>query len=285
MLRLLSFLSKNQNLFLFLLLEAVALSLVVRFNAPQRHAMGDSLLEVSAAVQMRKRNISEYFYLKEGNIQLQEENDSLRQILDSLRGKLHVAEALIESDSSRVGMIDSLRSHEEFVYMPCRAIRFTHSLSRNYITLDKGRLHGVKEKMGLISPQGIAGFVVKTSPNFSLALSITSYGVGIGAKVEDLPIKPTFTWNGEDPEHGTLKWIPLDVDLKPGMKVLTSGIRSRFPPDLVIGYIEGLKEDSQDGFHEVSVRLATDFRSLNKLYLISLEHKTEIDKLREDLKQ
>lgn len=285
MLRLLSFLSKNQNILLFLLLEAVAFWLVVRFNEPQRHAVGDSLLEASAAVQDQKQKVSEYFFLKEGNVQLQDENDSLRNLIDVLQSKLTVAEAIIEVDSTRSGLIDSLQSREEFTYIPTRAIRHTHSLSRNYITLDKGTLHGVKEEMGLISPQGIAGFVVKASPNFSLALSIISNGVGIGAKVENLPIKPTFVWGGDDPEHGTLKWIPLDVDLKPGMKVLTSGIQSRFPANFVIGYIEGLKEDPQVGFYEVTVRLATDFKALNKLYLVSLNHKEEIDKLREDLKQ
>ena len=285
MLRLLSFLSKNQNILLFLLMEAVALWLVVRFNDPQRHALGDSLLEVSASVQSRKRNVSEYFYLREGNVQLQEENDSLRQMLDTLRAQLLIAEAIIERDSSKEGLIDSLRSQEGFTYIPCRAIRYSHSLSRNYITLDKGRRQGVQEDMGLMSPQGVAGFVVKTSPNFSLALSITSNGVGIGAKVENLDIRPTFSWNGEDPERGVLKWIPLNEKLKRGMKVMTSGIQSRFPPDLVIGYIEGIKAESQDGFQEVTVRLATDFRALNKMYIVSLDHKTEIDKLKEDLKQ
>lgn len=285
MLRLLSFLSKNQNILLFLFLEAVAFWLVVRFNEPQRHTVGDSLLEASAAVQSQKHAVSNYFYLRKGNRQLQDENDSLRTLLDETRAKLRVAEAVIEIDSSRTGLIDSLKSNEAFTYIPTQAIRFTHSLSRNYITLDKGTLHGVKEEMGLISPQGIAGFVVKASPHFSLALSIISNGVGVGAKVENLPIKPTFMWGGDDPEHGTLKWIPLDVDLRPGMKVLTSGIQSRFPADFVIGHIESLKEDPQVGFYEVTVKLATDFKALNKLYLVSLDHKEEIDKLREDLKQ
>lgn len=285
MLRLLSFLSKNQNILLFLFLEAAAFWLVVRFNDPQRHTVGDAFLETSAAVQNQRNKVSEYFFLRQGNVQLQAENDSLRSIVDDLRSKLAVAEAVIEVDSTRGGLIDSLKSREDFTYIPTRAIRYTHSLSRNYITLDKGTNHGVKEEMGLISPQGIAGFVVKASPNFSLALSVISNGVGIGAKVENLPIRPTFIWGGENPEYGTLKWIPLDVDLKPGMQVLTSGIQSRFPADFVIGKIEALKEDPQVGFYEVSVRLSTDFKALNKLYLVSLDHKEEIDKLREDLKQ
>jgi rod shape-determining protein MreC len=326
MLRLFSFFSKNKNLLLFLFLEAIAFWLVVRYNEPQRHVFGDQVLSMSGEVQNRRARVSHYFSLGEANDQLQEENEKLRSSLDQLRVRQNLILALSKIDSSqqqlldslmslndslthpktfpvfrqaieqlasvRQPFVDSLASREIFDYLPCRAIRNTTNQNYNYIALDKGYKQGARVGMGLVSPQGIAGVVIRTGQNFSLALSVLNVSFRLSAQIEGKPTLGSFEWNGKDPQYGTLRFIPLNVEIErkvdgtpQPLKVVTSGNSTRFPPGFVIGQIAEIKEDSQVGFYEIRVKLATDFQALHNLYMVSARHKAQLDSLYQDLKQ
>jgi rod shape-determining protein MreC len=279
MFRLLTFLSRHRNTILFIILEVLAFNLIVSYNDYQRSALGDAMLEVASGIYTRTARISAYFDLEPENRKLSEENIELRRQLEEVRQRLRVYEGVIEEDSLTDLMVDSLVSRENFSYIPCRAIKSTTHKTYNYITLDKGRMHGVEPGMGVVSPEGIAGRVIRVSDHFSLALSALNVNFRLSARTNTYSSAGIYEWGVETGRRPYLNYVPADVKLAKGDLVLTSGYNTVFPDGFKIGTVSGVEEDTEDGFALAYLEMATNFDKLSNLYLVRVEHRSEVDSL------
>lgn len=52
-----------------------------------------------------------------------------------------------------------------------------------YITINKGARDGIREDMGVIDGNGVVGIVYKTSPNYSVVISILNSKSSISCKI------------------------------------------------------------------------------------------------------
>jgi rod shape-determining protein MreC len=289
MLPLLRFLQKRKNLLLFLLLEGIALYLIVRYSNPHREAFGDAMLGLNVKVHRMIQGVTQYAYLDESNQQLQRENDSLRKALLRIKGETYVErlgyaglpdwgrDSLAASSDSNYVQID---------YMACRAMQHTIDRPYNYITIDKGRKDGVLEDMGLLSPQGVAGRVVKVGESFSVALSAINVVFRQAVRTEQGYAGAVFEWKGENIEEAYITGVPVNIAIAKGQQVYTAANSSVFPENFPIGTVTEVKPDNNaPGFYEVKVRLATDFSRLDNLYLIVVPYRESIDSLKKDLIQ
>ncbi len=285
MFRLLSFLSTYRNILLFLALEFFSFWLIVKFNEQQRHMMGDVAMEVAGAVQEGKRSVTDYFNLRKTVDQLENGLDSLKRREEMLQRQLGELEALVLRDSLIRYMPDSTILKTRYRYIPSRAIQSTSAKNYNYITLDKGAKDGIRPGMGVVSPQGIAGRVIRTSQNFSLALSAINVSFKLAVKVEGIGEIGLYEWEGGNSSYGTIQHIPPTLTLKKGDRILTSGNSTVFPEGYQVGSIETIRTDAQAGSQTAVVKLATDFRALRMLYIIEEGHKEEIESMKKDLPQ
>jgi rod shape-determining protein MreC len=285
MFRLLSFLSTYRNSILFLVLECFSLWLVVKFNEHQRHLMGDIVLEVAGAVQDNKRSLTSYFDLRKTVDQLKGGIDSLQNREDMLERQLDELKAIMLRDSLLEHMPDSTIMKTSYHYIPARAVQSTTSKNYNYITLDKGKKDGITIGMGVVSPQGIAGRVIQTSPGFSLALSAINVSFKLSVKAEGIGEIGLYEWEGGDSRYGMIHHIPPTVELKPGDRVLTSGNSTVFPEGYQVGLIQSVNTEAQGGSQTAVVQLATNFRALRMLYIVQEGHREEIESMKKDLPQ
>lgn len=303
--RIFQFLGKFGNVILFLFLELVALLIVITVNKPQREVSQGIFLDISGSMSEFQANIGSYFNLKSENAILQEEFEGTLQALQEARDSLRVykyrrpteAEFLLLPDSLRqdsvlidsmmvpVEIPDSLFPAKGFDFLPCKAINNTVSRSYNYITIDKGARHGIREGMGLISPKGVAGQIVDVSRNYSLAQSVLNKKFNLSAKIKGNKNIGNVVWQGFDPEYATLKFIPQTSVIHVGDTVLTSGYSTIFPPDYLVGTVSDFNAEQQDGFFTVKVKLATNFRGTGNMFVVTHEHKAEIDSLENQFPQ
>ena len=178
MYRLISFLTAYRNVILFMALEIIAFSMLVRFNDHQRHRYGDEMLEFRAFTQDIRSGILAYqkkaddYDELEGDIRLlHREVDSLKALLNTYR----IQTGADSIDSIRL-VIESQISDEQFNYIPCRVIKNNVDRLYNYITIDKGTKAGIQPDMGIVSPDGIVGRVIRVSDNYALVLSALNVG-------------------------------------------------------------------------------------------------------------
>jgi rod shape-determining protein MreC len=288
--RFLQFLSRFGNFILLVALEVAAFMLIISLNKPHREISQGIFLEMSGSLGNFQTSIVGYFNLGQENekllartAKLEADIDQLRDSIDALTfGHPQHAGFMLLPDSLRKdsltiakflmpGIQDSSLALENFAFIPCRAVNNTVRLNYNYITLDKGRKHGVRTDMGVISPDGIAGHVIGVSENFSLALSVLNRKFRLSAEILHNNNVGTLNWDGGSAELATLDFIPQTSRIKKGDTIVTTGYGKVFPSNYLVGTIENFNTDEQDGFYHIDVKLATNFNALHHLFLVDFK--------------
>lgn len=277
--RILQFLSRYGNLLLFFLLEGISLLLIIRLNNPHRDVSNGFFLQVSASVSNVTSDISSYFNLNAENNKLANENQRLHAELIKLKQELETYKYRVPLKKDYTVLPDSLFPAGGFNFIPCRAINNSVNNNYNFITLNRGRNQGVRKGMGLISPEGIAGKVIDVSSDFSLALSVLNKKFKLSSKLMGTKNIGTISWNGSSPEFAILDYIPQTSEVQKGDSVVTSAYGTYFPEGFFVGTVHSFSTLKQDGFYEIVVDLATNFRALGNLYLVEHEMKDQIDSL------
>jgi rod shape-determining protein MreC len=131
--------------------------------------------------------------------------------------------------------------------------------------------------MGVTGPRGIVGIVRQVSKNYAVVMSLLHKNTRISAMLPRTGNFGSVQWNIEnlDPRYGILTDIPKNVPVYKGDTVTTSGYSAIFPRGLVIGYVDQVRESESSNFHMIRIRFATDFRTLQYVYVIKNLNATE----------
>lgn len=267
---LLRFLFEYRLFFLFVLLEVISFWLIVNKNARQNIAYLNSANVVSARLMAFSDAITGYFSLVQENDKLANENARLNALLVN---KEQVLQKLI---------MDSLKRPEDlsqYRFIVAKVINNSVSKPNNYITLNKGRLEGIKPGMGIISPQGVVGRVMACSPHFSTATSLLHSKMLISAEISRINASGTLKWGGSDPSKANLEFVARHLKPKRGDTVRTSEYSNILPEGIHVGVISKIELRDNATFYNIEVDLATDFSTLNFVYVIENQMKLERDTL------
>ena len=175
---LLNFLLKYNYWLLFILLEVICFVLLFRFNNYQQSVFFTSANVVAGKVYEVSGGISSYFHLKSVNEDLLDRNMALEQQITNLENRLK--DYRIDSIT-----MNSMRYLEQADYKIFKAHVIRNSLNQadNYITLDKGSSSGIRPEMGVVDGNGVVGIVYKTSPSYSLVISVLNSKSSISCKI------------------------------------------------------------------------------------------------------
>jgi rod shape-determining protein MreC len=179
--------------------------------------------------------------------------------------------------------IDSLdyATDTVFNFIPARIINNSVNRQQNYITLNKGSKHGIKTDQGIISGSGIVGVVTSVSDSYSMGLSVLNPRWSISAKLKNSGFYGSLVWDGKDYRIVKLNEIPFHIDLAIGDTVVTSGYSSIFPDGLMIGTISEFIKPSGENYYDISVQLATNFKSVAYVEVIDNHKADELDALKQ----
>jgi rod shape-determining protein MreC len=243
---------------LFLILEALAIFLVIQYNVYQRAGFLNTASSVTGYVYEISSSVTSYLSLKEANEQLIAENAYLHNILKSS----------YQNDKVEfISVKDSLYT-QQYIYTPALVINNSSNKQTNYITINRGRKHGVKPDMGVICPTGVIGVVRNVSDHYSLVISLLNTNLKISAKVKRSGYFGSISWDGGDYQYASLTEIPFHVKVHQGDTIVTSGYSTMFPEGIMLGTIDTFNAGKGNSFYDIRVRLSTDFRSLSNVYVI-----------------
>lgn len=261
---LLNFLLKYNYWFLFVLLEVICFVLLFRFNNYQQSVFFTSANVVAGKVYEVSGSISSYFHLKSINEDLLDRNMMLERQITNLENILR--ERQVDSVT-----MNSIRSLEQEDYRIFKAHVIRNSLSRvdNYITLDKGASAGIRPEMGVVDGNGVVGIVYKTSPSYSLVISVLNSKSSISCKIVGSEYFGYLKWEYGDSRYAYLKDLPRHAEFNLGDTVVTSGYSTVFPAGVMVGTVDDMS-DSNDGLsYLLKIKLATDFGKLGNVRVIS----------------
>jgi rod shape-determining protein MreC len=301
--------------FLFLALEIVSFSLVVKFNNFQRVRFLNSSNSVAGVTLERISNIQTYFSLGKQNEKLAQENAELQELLykknatlaappidpffidtlnmDSLAvDSLGVDSLGVDSievvSTSRSVTADEMPVFDSdartpFNFIAARVISNSVNKQFNYITINKGRIHGIQPDMGVVCGNGIVGVVVNASAHYATVLSLLHGKWATNAKLKKSNHAGILRWGGVDPRFAILDNIPYHVEVSVGDVIVTSGFSTFFPEGLKIGKVESITHDGANNFQQIRVELSTDFSSLYFVYVLKNHDRDEIINLQKTI--
>ncbi len=277
---LIAFLIKNSSWFVFILLEILCFYFIFQYNSFQRSIYLNSSNEIVGRVYAMSGEVTSYFGLKETNQDLLLKNADLQNKLLALEEYIHEK----DNDSLKTGAIiaDSIPL-KNFEFIISRVINNSISQIENYITIDKGSKDGVRPDMGVISQQGIVGIVRAVSPNYSVIQSVLNPKTRIICKVKGSNNPGTLIWDGLDYRYTNLEEFPRFEKFAVGDTIVTSGFSGMFPEGIIVGTVEDSKNQKDDNFLALKLKLSTNFSSLRDVLIIKNNNREELIQLEKEI--
>lgn len=134
------------------------------------------------------------------------------------------------------------------------------------VVLNKGEREGIQAEMGVMTPAGVVGRVVKTTPVSSVVLLITDPNnavTGLIQRTRDEGIV-----SGTSKGGVRMNYIPLLSTVRERDVVVTSGLTGEFPKGLMIGSIAQVEKTADDLFQSAEILPAVDFSKLEEVLVI-----------------
>ncbi|MCA4900640.1 MAG: rod shape-determining protein MreC [Bacteroidota bacterium] len=268
--RLFSFIYEYRAFFTFLLLELLCVWMVIENNQYQSTKYFNTSNSVAASIISTSQNIREYFSLRDINQRLAEENAELRRKVDQRNQMLYQLDLRPIKDAAIINRFD---------FIAAKVINNTTNNYKNFITIDKGKRHGLQPGMAAISEAGVVGKVKSVSDHYAVLISLLNIDNQVSSKIKRTGHFGTVQWDGVDPRVIDLKYIPRHVELKVGDTVVTSGYNAVFPEGILVGVVKNVKLNEEAQFHTIKVGLAQDFGKLAFVEVVKSNLKQEKDSL------
>ncbi len=250
---LLRFIIQYQFFLLFLLLETISISLIIRHNQYPHVEYINFLQQWQASVNKKLNQISQYIRLREINEQLTIENEKLKNQL-----------VYYTSQTKFQNQQNILVPYE---YIIARVIDNSVNKPYNYIMLDRGKADGVEPQMAVIAPDGLVGMIEAVSDHYAIVIPLLNKKFKVSAKFKKSHYFGSFEWSGTHYLKGYLNDIPLHVSFNKGDTIVTSGFSKIFPEGILIGTVDDFSA-STGTFYQITVKLSTDFKRLHYVYII-----------------
>lgn len=264
------FIYNYRAFFVFLVFETVSTFLIVQNQNYHRAAFINSSNILVGNVVETTSNVSDYFDLKS-------QNEMLSGEVASLKERLAMLESQIEST-------EELRDEEDTLYdfVSAKVVNNSYRQLNNYLTLNKGIKDGILPNQGVIGVDGIVGKIRSASENFAIVVSLLHTDFLVSSVLNRSRTFCTTNWDGRDPEFANLLYVPRHVFLNKGDSVTTSGYNSIFPPDQLVGIVEEINTSPNATFHDIRIKLATDFSQLNFVSVVENRLSVQKDSLEQN---
>lgn len=252
---------------LFIAIEAIALNFYAHSSYYTQAKILSRAHSVAGGIQSSIFGVKHYFTLRSENEALSQRVAELEGLLSHYREK----EATAATDSLSLDGIDSamVESLSQYRYTTARIISNSISRSRNFITLNRGLMHGVVVDMAVISPTGVMiGYVVGCSERYSVVLPMLNMDFRTSGKIVGDEHFGSISWSGKSPYKVEMNDLSKHADIEIGDEVVSAGLSHYFPEGIKIGYVESYSINDTQTSYNVTVRLAADMTKLNNVILI-----------------
>ena len=248
---LIRFIKLNQFLLLFLIIEGFSVFLLLSNNSYQANKIVNYSTQYTSLIRNYSHSFTDYVSLKQTNEYLVAENAKLHSVLkheESFHDSILVKNKL-------------------FSYQSAKIINNSISKRNNFITLNKGEKHGIKQGMGVVTHQGVIGIIHSVSKNYSIAISLLHRKSSLGIKLIKNNHNGILKWNGFNYRTANITNFPSYIELNRGDTIITNSHSIVFPEGISIGSITDLEKD-KEGYYNVEITFFEDFNQLNFVYVI-----------------
>lgn len=264
-----AFFKRHYFSLLFIALEISSFAFVFTNNYYHEAGYFNSSNRIAGGVYNAYSGFTTYFGLKNTNEQLAEENSRLLNTV-----------AAVNDTATHKKTLKTNPFGQQYHFTLAEVIDNSTNLPNNYLTLNAGLEQGINEGMGVLSPSGIVGIVVKVSEHYSVVMSLLHQKTLVSAMFKKSGTFGTLAWGNEmDYRFASLSQIPMSEKIKTGDTIVTSGFSAIFPKGIMVGTVYDFNPLPEQYFYDIHVKLSTDFKNLRYVYVVTDLKKIEKDTL------
>lgn len=199
---------------------------------------------------------------------LREENEALRQELESVEADAHEAELLREENAWLKDYLALVNENPQLVLTDARIIAREADSYSTVLTLDRGSVHGVRRNMPVLTEEGVFGHVKELGLDWCRVVSIVETESSVGAYSDRTGVLGVVSGDVALREGGRCRMTHIEntADIRPGDRIYTAGgSGSIYPPGLLIGTVVAIEADEYTRTLSAEIEPAVDFAALNEV--------------------
>lgn len=267
--QIINFVIRNKTSLLFLLLFIISIALTIQSHSYHKSKFINSANFLTGGIYESASSVSDYFDLKQ-------QNDILIQENRELRSKVFNGLDSIEKYQPK---IDTMSYGGRYSITTGKIINNNYTSSKNYLTINKGEKHGIREDLAVITSKGIVGIIDNTSNGYARILSILNTKSKINAQLKSSNHIGSLEWDAKSSSRIQLTDISKFAPVKSGDTIVTGGQSSIFPQGIPIGIVEDFVIDIGGDTYTVNIRPFNDMTNLSHVYIIENLDAKEIKQL------
>jgi rod shape-determining protein MreC len=198
-------------------------------------------------------------------IALEKENRALRQINLELQQEVMVLRRA-GVENARLRRMLELKSANNLPLLPASVVGKTVFRTRQFLTIDRGSKDGVHPGMTVMTDAGLVGSVIATSAHYAVVQTLFNRDVRVSARLETTRQEGIVQWDGFD--YLLLQNIPKTEPVNVGDRVLTSGLSTRYVPEIPIGRVTTVINDPTSMFYRITLEPAVEFGRLEHVFVV-----------------
>jgi len=245
-----AFLFRHHVFFVFILLEIIAVGMLIQSHHYQASRFASSSNAWSGQVLEHFRNSTDYFSLKKMNHLLAEEN------------------ALLKNRTLEPATQISAIKKGQYQYISAKIIKNSYNKRNNYLTINKGSVHGIENGMGVCVNDGVIGIVRDVTQHYATVMSVLNKNTVISTRFAKSNYFGELLWDGKSHHFAQLHSIEKYVDVSIGDSLITNSFSSIFPEGIPLGTVNRFQRDETENFYAIEVDLSVDFSNIDYVYVI-----------------
>ena len=201
--------------------------------------------------------------------QLERENEALTVENAKLRATNGLmADTAAENNSLREAL--GFKKRSNYNLLPARIVSRQSSTWWNTVQIDRGEQDGLDSDMPVVTDVGLVGKTTTVASNTAYVMLVTDENCKVAAKIEGLRepgiLAGERTTTTLQPDL-LLGFLPKTTQLKPGLKVFSSGVSGGvFPSDLFLGTVKDSEVRALDA--RATVIPGVDLSKLENVFVV-----------------
>lgn len=198
--------------------------------------------------------------LRYQNEVLREQNLRLSMELVGLR------ESKLENERLRGLLNFKLTNREAGDYLVAKVIARDPDRITNTVLIDIGQTDGVKERMPVVTADGLVGRVLEVHAGKSIVQLLLDRNCRVSAIIQRHSRTQGIVMSENETFY--LRHVPLRSDVEVDDVVISSGLGNIFPVGLMIGTVTALGDEEQGLFREVVLTPGVNFANLEEVFVL-----------------
>lgn len=259
------FLLRFRYLFFFLALQAVAFAMLLHTQGHQQSVWMAATGDVVGSIQERRDNVRSYLHLRETN--------------EDLHGQIVEMQASLPSSfiqlTDTLTVVEDSIMRQKYRYTSARVVNLRTNTRNNLMTLDRGLVHDINTRMGVVSGQKVVGVIKDVSDHYAIVLPVINTDFGLQVRHKRSGAVGNLKWTGDDPRTAVVRDIGRHVHPEPGDTLVTNAYSNYFPENMIVATVKQVDPRSDANFLDLTVELATDFNRLEYVEVVENMLSTE----------